>query len=196
MKYEIYVKRVFDLVFAFALLVVTLVPMVILGIAIKSYDGGPILFKQQRFGKNNKTFTLLKFRSMEVATPEKSNQSFSDMDVYVTPIGNFMRKTSLDELPQLLNIIRGEMSFIGPRPMASTDMDVVTLRKGTPAERVLPGITGLAQVNGRNLISNQQKVAYDKTYANDISFANDLKIIFATVRDVLARRGINKWDGE
>lgn len=196
MRYEIYEKRIFDFVLALVLLIVTLLPMIMLCVIIKGYDGGPVLFKQKRFGKNSKAFTLFKFRSMAVRAPQKSNQSFKDMNLYITPIGDFMRKTSLDELPQLLNIIRGEMSFIGPRPMATTDMDVVELRKNTPAENVLPGITGLAQVNGRNLISNEMKVAYDTEYASHITLKNDLKIIVATVRDVLHQRGINRQDGE
>ena len=134
---------------------------------------------------NSKPFTLYKFRSMTDGAPVKANSEFNDITSYITPFGMFIRKTSIDELPQLLNIIKGDMSFIGPRPLAITDEKVLALRKKSGADQVRPGISGLAQVNGRNNITDENKAAYDAKYAGRLSMRLDLILIIETFISVL-----------
>lgn len=194
MGYEKYVKRVLDVVFAIVGLLILAVPMLIISIFIKATSQGPVLFKQLRYGKHSKSFVMYKFRSMALGTPEKANQEFSDMDEYITCVGSFLRKTSLDELPQLWNVLKGDMSFVGPRPLAESDIEVVRLRQQNGGDLVRPGITGWAQVNGRNKISNQEKAAYDAEYATNLTFLLEFKIIWLTLRAVALREGINHND--
>ncbi|WP_259717424.1 sugar transferase [Weissella confusa] len=139
-----------DIIFAILGILIGLVPMVIVAILIKLESSGPVLFKQERYGQNSKKFLIYKFRTMRTDAPILANQNFKDMKKYISPLGAFLRKTSLDELPQLFNVLRGEMSFIGPRPLAKTDMNVIKMRQVNGGDLVRPGITGLAQVNGRN----------------------------------------------
>lgn len=192
--YRFFGKRLFDIVFSICGLVVCAIPMVVIALIVRVTSPGSALFCQLRAGKKGKLFVLYKFRSMSVDAPEKSNQEFSHqaMDYYVTPFGKFMRKTSIDELPQLINVLRGEMSFIGPRPMAKTDAYVLKRRAELGADRIRPGISGLAQVNGRNEISDDQKARWDATYADDCSLKTDVKIIFRTFVEVFHQNGINK----
>ncbi|WP_259707807.1 MULTISPECIES: sugar transferase [Weissella] len=194
--YRKIVKRSFDVMFSAMLIIALLIPMAVIAIIVKSTSKGPILFKQERFGIGNTTFVILKFRSMANDAPILSNQNFSQIDSFVTPFGSFMRRTSLDELPQLFNVLWGKMSFIGPRPLARTDIDVVNLRSQSGANRVQPGITGLAQVSGRNMISDQAKASFDAEYAANVSFWLDLKIVFYTLAKVVSQEGINQNDYE
>ena len=129
---------------------------------------------------------------MTDSAPQIANSKFTDIQNYITPFGMFIRKTSLDELPQLWNIIKGDMSFIGPRPLADTDYEVVKLRSKNGANNVRPGITGLAQVKGRNKLSNFEKSQFDGQYANNISLWLDVKIVFLTIFKVLKQENINK----
>lgn len=193
-RYSLFTKRIFDILFAVIGLLVLLLPMLVIGLLIKTTSRGPVLFKQTRYGLNSQPFTLLKFRSMRVNAPQKSNKEFGtkSMGYYITPIGNFLRKSSLDELPQLFNIFKGEMSFIGPRPMAMTDADVIKMRKSVGADKVRPGITGLAQVHGRNSISDEEKVSYDVLYASDCCLKRDLSIFLRSIVVVLKREGISR----
>lgn len=186
------VKVVLDTLVAVILILALSIPMILISIGIKLTSDGPVLFRQERFGKKSEKFTLYKFRTMTTSAPEVANSEFNDMDAYLTEFGKFLRVTSLDEIPQLFNIIRGEMSFIGPRPLAETDSEVVNLRKELGADRVKPGISGLAQVNGRNNISNRRKAEYDAIYVNEVSFFNDSKILAKTVVNVFLQRDINK----
>ena len=177
--YERFFKRAFDIVFATLLLIVFIIPIVIIGVTIKLSDSGTPFFVQKRYGRADKQFSLIKFRTMRMGSPIVANSEFRDMDSYVTLLGKFLRETSLDEIPQIFNVIRGEMSFIGPRPLADTDYEVVKLRSKNGANNVRPGITGLAQVKGRNKLSNFEKSQFDGQYANNISLWLDVKILFA-----------------
>ncbi|KAF0261003.1 sugar transferase [Leuconostoc citreum] len=185
-------KRLLDTIVAIIFGIVLIIPLFIVAILIKLTSKGPIFFKQERYGKNSVPFTLYKFRSMTDGAPVKANSEFSDIKSYVTPFGMFIRKTSIDELPQLINIIKGEMSFIGPRPLAITDEKVLRLRRQNGGDQVLPGISGLAQVNGRNKIEDFQKAFYDGKYAKNVSLISDFRLIFATFKAVIVREGIFK----
>ena len=185
-------KRLLDTIVAIIFGIVLIIPLFIVAILIKITSKGPIFFKQERYGKNSVPFTLYKFRSMTDGAPVKANSEFSDIKSYVTPFGMFIRKTSIDELPQLINIIKGEMCFIGPRPLAITDEQVLRLRRQTGGDQVLPGISGLAQVNGRNKIEDFQKAFYDGKYAKNVSLISDFRLIFATFKAVIVREGIFK----
>lgn len=181
-------KRVVDLMFAVLLLFFTMPVMLVIAVLIKLNSPGPILFRQERPGKNCKVFTVNKFRTMRVVS-EQGKAKLSDMD-RITKVGSFLRKTSLDELPQLFNILRGEMSFIGPRPLLIQYLDKYTGEQNRRHE-VTPGISGWAQVNGRNAISWEQKFKLDVWYVENIGFLVDLKIMFLTIRNVFLNKDIN-----
>lgn len=190
--YRNFLKRFLDVIVAIALGIVLMVPLFFVALLVKLTSKGPVFFKQERFGLNSKPFTLYKFRSMTNGAPVKANSEFDDITSYITPFGMFIRKTSIDELPQLLNIIKGDMSFIGPRPLANTDANVLTLRKSSGADEVRPGISGLAQVNGRNNLSDADKAAYDAKYAALVSFKVDILLTFETIVSVVKRDGVFK----
>lgn len=190
--YRNFLKRFLDTCVAIILGISLSWLLVIIAILVKLTSKGPIFFKQERFGLNSKPFTLYKFRSMTNGAPVKANSEFDNITSYITPFGMFIRKTSIDELPQLLNIVKGDMSFIGPRPLAITDEKVLSLRKQSGADQVRPGISGLAQVNGRNNISDENKAAYDAKYASQASFGLDLLLVFETGVSVIKREGIFK----
>ena len=190
--YRRYFKRIFDLLFAAVGIVIVVIPAVIIAITIKFTSEGNVFFTQQRFGINSKPFLLIKFRTMFSDAPVIANKDIQDITALTTKVGNFLRQTSLDELPQLINILKGEMSFIGPRPLADTDMKVISLRHQSGADRVLPGISGLAQVNGRNNLSDEDKAEFDFVYAKNITFVGDLRILFATVLNVVSEKDINQ----
>ena len=178
------VKRLIDFMFALLLLVVLSPILLLVAIAIKLDSKGPALFKQLRSGKNGKEFMMYKFRSMsannDVHDFKKENQ--------MTRVGTFIRKTSLDELPQLFNILKGEMSFIGPRPWITDYQKYFTKNQKRRLE-VLPGITGLAQASGRNDLSIQEKIKLDVYYVDHISFFMDIKVIFKTIQAVFSKKG-------
>ncbi|MSB66429.1 sugar transferase [Leuconostoc lactis] len=190
--YRKFLKRFLDTSVAIILGVLLSWLLVIVAILVKLTSKGPIFFKQERFGLNSKPFTLYKFRSMTNGAPVKANSEFEDITSYVTPFGMLIRKTSIDELPQLLNIIKGDMSFIGPRPLAITDKKVLVLRKKSGADQVRPGISGLAQVNGRNNITDENKAAYDAKYANNQSIQLDTLLIIETIISVVKRENVFK----
>lgn len=179
-----YVKRGMDLVMAILLLIVCLIPMLIISVLIKIDSKGPVLFKQKRTGLKGKTFNLYKFRSM---VTENDVHDFSKGDQH-TKVGKMLRKTSLDELPQIINILKGEMSFIGPRPWITDYYDNMN-KKQRHRNDVLPGITGLAQAKGRNNISINDKINYDLEYVKNYSLKEDVKIIFLTIKTVLSKEG-------
>lgn len=192
MVYRRFVKRFLDFLLAVILFVILFIPMGIVGIVVKVTSKGPALFVQERYGRNSRPFKLYKFRSMTDHAPQRANSEFGDIKNYITPFGMFIRKTSIDELPQLWNIIKGDMSFIGPRPLAISDVKVLRLRKQNGADTVSPGISGLAQVNGRNNLSDEDKATYDGKYATKVSFLVDLLLAFETVFSVLRRDGVFK----
>lgn len=182
--YKNVIKRVCDLILALLLLVLAFIPMIIVAICIKIEDGGPIIYKSKRVGKNCKVFNVYKFRSMKVDRQElHSNLSHEQM---VTKVGKVIRKTSLDELPQLINILKGEMSFIGPRPWIPEYYEWFTDEQ-KKRSNVLPGISGLAQVKGRNSISIFKKIEYDLYYVEHISMWLDIKIVFETIVQVFKK---------
>jgi undecaprenyl phosphate N,N'-diacetylbacillosamine 1-phosphate transferase len=182
--YKNVIKRVCDLILALLLLVLAFIPMIIVAICIKIEDGGPIIYKSKRVGKNCKVFNVYKFRSMKVDRQElHSNLSHEQM---VTKVGKVIRKTSLDELPQLINILKGEMSFIGPRPWIPEYYEWFTDEQKRRSN-VLPGFSGLAQVKGRNGISIFKKIEYDLYYVEHISMWLDIKIVFETIVQVFKK---------
>tara|TARA_B100000242_G_scaffold294060_1_gene274505 strand:- start:13903 stop:14457 length:555 start_codon:yes stop_codon:yes gene_type:complete len=154
-------------------------------------DGFPVFYVQENYGLNHKKFFLYKFRTMKKNTPELPTEEFSDAKSYILPYGNFLRKYSIDELPQLINILFGQMKFIGPRPCMVKNEDIVKkLREEKGIQKIMPGITGWAQVNGRDLNSYEEKVNLDYYYMVNKGFILDLKIIFKTIRVVIFKVGI------
>lgn len=187
-------KRFFD-IFCSAVLLIILSPvMLAVSLAVKLSDGGHVLFKQKRPGKNGKIFTVYKFRTMSEKTEDKNGNPLSDME-RMTKTGSFLRKTSLDELPQFMNVLKGEMSFIGPRPLLCEYLDLYTPEQMRRHD-VRPGITGWAQVNGRNAISWEEKFDCDIYYVDNMSLALDIKIIFMTIKNVFAHSGINSSESD
>lgn len=181
-----------DLILAVPTLIILFIPLIIIGVIIKLTSKGPAIFIQERYGKYSKPFKLYKFRSMVDKAPVKANSEFEDITSYVTAFGMFIRKTSIDELPQLWNIIKGNMSFIGPRPLAITDENVIKIRQKNSGDSVLPGISGLAQVNGRNRLTDEQKAYYDGEYAVNVSFCLDVSLTVKTLLAVVKRDGVFK----
>lgn len=187
-------KRFFD-IFCSAVLLIVLSPvMLAVSLAVKISDGGHVLFKQKRPGKDGKIFTVYKFRTMSEKTEDKNGNPLSDME-RMTKTGAFLRKTSLDELPQFMNVLKGEMSFIGPRPLLCEYLDLYTPEQMRRHD-VRPGITGWAQVNGRNAISWEEKFDCDIYYVDNMSLVLDIKIIFMTIKNVLAHSGINSSESD
>lgn len=191
-------KRFFDFVFSLIGIVVLAVPMLIVAIVIKiDSPKEQILFRQKRVGKNNHEFTIYKFRSMRQDAPhEMATKNFENPEAYITPVGKFIRKASLDELPQLFNVFKGEMSIVGPRPLIPNEEKVLELRNEYGANKILPGITGLAQVNGRDEITDEVKAKYDGQYAQKLSWFLDISIVFKTLFDVVRSRGIREGKKE
>ncbi|MBM7617118.1 O-antigen biosynthesis protein WbqP [Weissella uvarum] len=192
MFYRKFGKRALDIVGAIGLLTIFGLPMLLIALMVRLTSHGPVLFRQKRYTVDSRPFKVYKYRSMVPDAPERANQRFDDMDNYLTTIGKLLRRTSLDEMPQLLNVLKGDMSFIGPRPLADSDYRVIDLRKMNGADQVRPGISGLAQVNGRNNISDEQKAAYDQEYAEHVSFMLDLKIVLKTIGKVFRQSDIDR----
>ncbi len=179
-----YIKRLMDIMLALIGLVFAFIPMIIVAIAIKLESKGPALFKQERTGKDGKVFKLYKFRSMTV---DNDVMNFKTENK-ITKVGKFIRKTSLDELPQFFNIIKGDMSFIGPRPWITEYYNNFNAHQKRRVE-VLPGITGLAQATGRNNLNIFEKINYDIEYVDNFSFKMDLKVVLKTIKTVLSKEG-------
>ncbi len=188
---KIYImKRSFDLCIALLVLIVAAIPMIVIAIAVKYSSQGPVLYWSDRVGKNNILFKMPKFRTMKIDTPPVATHLMMNPDQYVTAIGGFLRRTSLDELPQLYSILRGDMSFVGPRPALFNQDDLVSLRTQRNVHRLIPGLTGWAQVNGRDEIPIPVKVDFDEYYLKHQSFLFDLKILSMTLSKVLRKEGI------
>lgn len=187
-----YFKRIIDFVASLTALIILSPLMALSAVLVKFGDGGSVFFKQRRPGKDGKIFTVYKFRTMSEKTEDENGRELSDVE-RMTKIGSFLRKTSLDELPQLFNVLKGDMSFIGPRPLLCEYLELYTPYQMRRHE-VLPGISGLAQVNGRNAITWEEKFDYDVYYVDHMSFWLDLKIIFKTIKNTLKRADINCSD--
>jgi O-antigen biosynthesis protein WbqP len=183
-------KRIFDFLLSALLLCCLSIPMILIALLVKLTSKGPVLYWSDRVGINNTIFRMPKFRTMRLGTPEMATHLMNDPDRYLTPVGSFLRKFSLDELPQLWSILKGDMSFIGPRPALYNQDDLVELRTRKGVHRLIPGVTGWAQVNGRDELPIPVKVEYEEYYMNHKSLILDLKIAWMTLVNVLRKRGI------
>jgi len=184
-------KRLFDAVFSVVLLLVLLIPMVLIAVMVKFTSKGDILYWSDRVGKDNVIFKMPKFRSMMVDTPAVATHLLGNPQSNLTPIGNFLRKYSLDEFPQLWSIVKGDMSFVGPRPALFNQDDLVKLRSDKGVDKVVPGLTGWAQINGRDELPIPEKVKMDAEYLQRQSFLFDLKILWITFLRVVKKDGIS-----
>lgn len=184
-------KRAFDLLLGLAALVVLLLPIALIALAVCLTSPGPVFYWSHRVGRNNYIFNMPKFRSMRVDTPVVATHLLSDPNAYLTSIGSFLRKTSLDELPQLWSILRGDMSFVGPRPALYNQDDLITLRTEQGVHELVPGLTGWAQVNGRDELPISEKVNLDVEYLRRQSLSFDLWILWLTFVKVLQRDGVS-----
>lgn len=175
------VKPVLDRIAAAVLLVLLALPLAIVAVLVKAESKGPAIFKQKRYGKDRKTIWCYKFRTMTIADQDGvSTRSFKTSDAYITKVGKVLRKLSIDELPQILNVLKGEMSLVGPRPVILSESRLIEMREEYNANSLKPGITGWAQVNGRDELDYLQKAELDGWYVKNLSFATDLKCIFKT----------------
>ena len=185
------IKRAFDLISAVILILVLVVPMIIIALLVKTTSKGPFFYWSDRVGVGNEIFQMPKFRTMRIDTPAFATHLLKDPDAYLTPIGPFLRKSSLDELPQLWSVLKGDMSFVGPRPALFNQDDLIALRTEKGVHRLIPGITGWAQINGRDDIPIPKKVEYDEYYLNHKSFFFDLKILFLTFLKVTRAENVS-----
>jgi len=188
-----YFKRLLDIVLSAAGLLVLSPVLLVIAVAIKLDSKGPVLFKQKRVAKGKEHFQILKFRTMYADVPKDvPTHLLADPESKITKIGRFLRKSSLDELPQIWNILVGEMSIIGPRPALWNQFDLIAERDKYGANDVRPGLTGLAQVMGRDELPIEVKAKYDGEYAQNVTFANDVKIFFKTITSVLGAKGVKE----
>lgn len=184
-------KKTFDLLLGGVVGFILFIPMLLVAIFVKASSQGPILYWSDRVGKNNVVFKMPKFRSMKVGTPAVATHLLEDPKSLLTPIGGFLRRSSLDELPQLISVLRGDMSFVGPRPALYNQDDLISLRSECGVDKLVPGITGWAQINGRDELSIADKVALDVEYLNCRSFWFDIKVLWGTFLKVLGRNGVS-----
>jgi O-antigen biosynthesis protein WbqP len=184
-------KRVFDLFGSLIAIIFLALPLLMTAFAVRISSPGPILFWSNRIGQDNRLFQMPKFRSMRIETPAVATHLLQNPDQWLTPIGSFLRRSSLDELPQLWCILKGEMSFVGPRPALFNQDDLITMRADLGIDKLLPGLTGWAQVNGRDDLPIPQKVALDLEYTQRQSLFFDLKILWMTALKVLTKDGVS-----
>lgn len=187
--YKIY-KRFSDIILSLLALIIFSPIFLIIMILIKLDSKGPIFFLQKRPGLNKQIFTIYKFRTMRIETPNVSTELLGDASLYITKVGKFLRKSSLDELPQLFNILFGHMSIVGPRPALFNQEDLIELREKAQINSIKPGLTGYAQIKGRDMISDLKKVEYDEYYLNNMDVMFDVKIILWTVKSVIKSEGV------
>ena len=178
-------KRLFDLLLSLLAAMIFALPVLWVALAVRLTSLGPVLYWSDRVGRNNQIFKMPKFRSMQTGTPAVATHLLNNPNAYLTPVGGFLRKSSLDELPQLWSIIKGDMSFVGPRPALFNQEDLIALRTRAGVHQLVPGLTGWAQINGRDELPIAQKVALDVEYLHRRSFFFDIKIIFLTAFRVL-----------
>ena len=184
-------KGIFDSLLVIIIIILLVVPIILITIAILLSSKGSALYWSDRVGRENKIFKMPKFRSMLIDTPAVATHLLDNPDSYLSPIGGFLRSTSLDELPQLFSVLRGDMSFVGPRPPLYNQDDLIALRTAKGVDKLLPGITGWAQVNGRDELSIPDKVTLDIEYLNHQSFWFDMKILWMTFLKVVKRDGVS-----
>jgi O-antigen biosynthesis protein WbqP len=185
------IKRLIDLAAALTLSVLLFPIVMVVGLLVRMTSPGPVLYWSNRIGRGNRIFRMPKFRSMCMDTPAVATHLLSDPDVYLTPIGSFLRKSSLDELPQLWSILKGDMSFVGPRPALFNQYDLIELRTESGVHELVPGLTGWAQVNGRDDLTIPEKVKLDVEYMQRQSVCFDIKILWMTLTKVLRSDGVS-----
>lgn len=183
-------KRGFDLCMALVASVILAMPVLVVATLVKMTSPGPVLYWSDRVGRHNRVFRMPKFRSMRIGTPAVATHLLNDPSVYLTPVGSFLRKSSLDELPQLWSILKGDMSLVGPRPALFNQDDLIAMRTERGIHELLPGLTGWAQVNGRDELPIPEKVELDLAYLRHRSFWFDIRILWLTVAKVLRRDGV------
>jgi len=184
-------KRFLDLLFSIILTIVLSPFMLIISVLILIFDGSPIIFSQRRVGYNNELFNIYKFRTMKNGTRQTATADLKEVDSQVTKLGKILRKFSLDEIPQLFNVLKGDMSFIGPRPLIPQEEKIRELRKQNNIYSVKPGITGWAQINGRDNVTMEEKTLLDKEYVENKSLKMDAKIVFKTIINVISSKDFN-----
>lgn len=184
-------RRIIDIVVSVFFLILFIPLFSIIGIIIKLNSQGPVFFTQMRIGKENKLFKFYKFRTMAVGTPNVATEELKESQKYITGVGKVLRKTSLDELPQLINILKGDMTFIGPRPALYNQYELKEMRTKVGVHKLLPGLSGWAQVNGRDLLNDAMKTSYDEYYLKNRSVSFDFKILIRTVFKVLRCDGVS-----
>jgi O-antigen biosynthesis protein WbqP len=189
MAYKL-LKRFFDIVFSFLLLILLSPFWLVLSLLIKADSKGRIIYRQKRVGIGSGHFIIFKFRTMKEGTPDIPTDEVQDPDALYTRIGKALRRTSLDEIPQLINILKGDMSFVGPRPALYNQDLLIELRKKSGVDSIRPGVTGLAQVNGRDELAIPAKVAFDARYVEEMSLLLDLKICLLTIKAALSGKGV------
>jgi O-antigen biosynthesis protein WbqP len=188
--FDTFLKRVFDLAFAVFLVCILALPILVVAVLVRLTSPGPALYWSDRVGRHNKLFRMPKFRSMRVGTPAVATHLLANPQAHLTPIGPFLRKSSLDELPQLWSILAGDMSFVGPRPALFNQTDLIALRTEKGIDALVPGLTGWAQVNGRDELPIPEKVALDAEYLHSQSLWFDFRILWMTAIKVLRRDGV------
>ena len=184
------IKRIFDVLMALLGISILAIPILVIAVLVRITSPGPVLFWSARVGRYNRLFNMPKFRSMRVDTPAVATHLLKDPHAYLTPIGSFLRRTSMDEIPQLWCILIGQMSLVGPRPALFNQDDLILLRTEKGIDRLRPGLTGWAQINGRDDLAVPEKVHFDEEYLMNQSFAFDLRILVRTALGVLARRNV------
>lgn len=186
-------KRIFDVASALAGMILAALPMLLSAIAIMLEGDGPVIFRQLRVGIDRKPFVCYKFRTMTTDAPrECATAALEAPERYITRVGKFLRRTSLDELPQLVNVLRGDMSLIGPRPVICSEDELIDLRGSLGVYGIRPGMTGLAQVRGRDCLSNRRKAALDAQYLERMSFGYDIRLLARTMVNVICCRGVRE----
>lgn len=184
-------KRLTDFIFGMVALTMLLIPLLLVALLVRITSPGPVLYWSDRVGKHNRIFKMPKFRSMKINTPAVATHLLQNPDLWLTPIGSFLRKTSLDELPQLWSILKGDMSFVGPRPALFNQDDLIAMRTNAGVHELVPGLTGWAQVNGRDELPIPDKVKLDAEYLQRRSIGFDLWILWLTLLKVLRRDGVS-----
>ena len=184
-------KRIIDILLSVGFLIILLLPILLIALLVRFTSNGKTLYWSDRVGKNGVLFRMPKFRSMQVDTPTVATHLMTNPNAFLSPIGVFLRRLSLDELPQLFSVLKGDMSFVGPRPALFNQDDLIALRTEKGLDKLLPGITGWAQVNGRDELSIPDKVALDVEYLNRQSFWFDIKILWMTFLKVIKRDGVS-----
>lgn len=187
------VKRIVDVIVSVIALILLLIPFILVAAMIKFESKGPVMFRQKRVGINGQTFEIYKFRSMYMEAPHDSaTNNLENAEDMITKVGRVLRKSSIDELPQFINVLSGDMSIIGPRPVICSEVELIEMRHKNGADTILPGLTGLAQVHGRDHVPNLQKAQYDGIYAVSVSFTTDFKLVVRTIWYVFLHVGIHE----